>query len=333
MNLAADEAAPALSIVIPTYNRRDELAAATASLRQQSRGDFECLIVDNGPSDDGTDEMCKALTAEDPRFRYFQIGAIGIFPSCNHGLRQARGRILMTMDDDVEFTDTSTIDFIVDCFDDDPGMGLMQLSEYRPDGRLRGGGGSGDHSPRNYWRDTTMYPPGKVNRWGFIGTRQHLLRFGEMHEVDQVRSAAMPFRREAYEQVGGFHEPYVVLGRGYRCETDLCLRIKHAGWRVMFAARDPQVLHKAAPKTRGWRRGGGDANYIYATNRNNLYFFLRNFWSPWSAPIFFLWDVLVGGTQQPGAFRLLRQRQLSPWAWWITMKGKCAGLVHYYRAG
>ena len=49
----------------------------------------------------------------------------------------------------------------------------------------------------------------------------------------------MSFRREVLEQVGGF-DPHYIL-QNLREETDLCIRVKKAGWRIMFVPAMAQV--------------------------------------------------------------------------------------------
>jgi N-acetylglucosaminyl-diphospho-decaprenol L-rhamnosyltransferase len=56
--------------------------------------------------------------------------------------------------------------------------------------------------------------------------------------ADAVNGAAMMVRREAFEQVGGFDERFVLHAE----DLDLCRRIRDAGWRVAVAA-DVVVQH------------------------------------------------------------------------------------------
>lgn len=49
----------------------------------------------------------------------------------------------------------------------------------------------------------------------------------------------MSFRREVLEQVGGFDPHYILVN--LREETDLCMRVKKAGWRIMFVPAMAQV--------------------------------------------------------------------------------------------
>lgn len=51
------------------------------------------------------------------------------------------------------------------------------------------------------------------------------------HEVDWVMGAAMLLPREAWERIGGFSEDYFL----YAEDTDLCWRLRQAGYRVLFA--------------------------------------------------------------------------------------------------
>ena len=42
----------AASVVIPTRNRRDKIITCLDALRNQTRGDFEIVLVDDGSTDD-----------------------------------------------------------------------------------------------------------------------------------------------------------------------------------------------------------------------------------------------------------------------------------------
>ncbi|MDF8266485.1 glycosyltransferase family 2 protein [Luteipulveratus flavus] len=63
--------APLLSVGIPVYNGEKYLAEALDSIRAQTLTDIEILIADNG-STDGTEQICRAAAAADPRVRYLR---------------------------------------------------------------------------------------------------------------------------------------------------------------------------------------------------------------------------------------------------------------------
>lgn len=89
-----------ISILIPTLNRRDLLRASLRSAQEQTHGDLEILVSDNG-STDGTPEFVRGVAAEDPRVRLVPRNPDpGLFQNVNHLLRQAAGEAFGMLSDD-----------------------------------------------------------------------------------------------------------------------------------------------------------------------------------------------------------------------------------------
>lgn len=94
-----------LSLVIPTYNRRELLQHSVPLLLNQRTDDlftYEVIFVSNG-SPDTTMEFLRPLAEAHPeRLRCYEIAPTG-GPSGprNFGIRQARGRVVVILDDDV----------------------------------------------------------------------------------------------------------------------------------------------------------------------------------------------------------------------------------------
>src|SRR5262245_2023039 len=89
-----------VSIVIPTYNRRESLCRTLYSLFQQDfpMSDFEIVVVIDG-STDGTEEMLCSL--EPPcALRWFVQENQGASAACNRGVEEARGELIVFVDDD-----------------------------------------------------------------------------------------------------------------------------------------------------------------------------------------------------------------------------------------
>ena len=59
--------APAVSLLVPTYNGSAYIGACVESILAQTAGDFECLVYDDGSTDD-TLAVVRALTKGDRRF-------------------------------------------------------------------------------------------------------------------------------------------------------------------------------------------------------------------------------------------------------------------------
>lgn len=90
-----------ISIVIPTYNRKDRLKLCLESLFQQNylQDNFEIIIVDDG-STDGTAQMLKALSNNYSNLRYFSQPHKGPAAARNLGIKEARAEIIGFTDND-----------------------------------------------------------------------------------------------------------------------------------------------------------------------------------------------------------------------------------------
>lgn len=87
-----------VSIVIPTYNRAQDLKRALQSVRAQTYAHWECLVVDNH-STDNSDEIIQAFN--DPKIICFKIHNQGIIAaSRNLGIQHAQGRYIAFLDSD-----------------------------------------------------------------------------------------------------------------------------------------------------------------------------------------------------------------------------------------
>lgn len=89
-----------LSIVIPTYNRRDSLSVVLKSLSEQtySKDLYEIILVDNGSSD-GTDELVRELAI--PNLRHITQGDSGRSGARNRGVKEAKGELILFTDADI----------------------------------------------------------------------------------------------------------------------------------------------------------------------------------------------------------------------------------------
>jgi hypothetical protein len=87
---------PAVSVVIPTYQRRKYVGRAVRSVLAQRFTDWELIVVDDG-STDGTQE---ALRAFQPRLRYLWQENKGASAARNAALGLARGEIVAFLDSD-----------------------------------------------------------------------------------------------------------------------------------------------------------------------------------------------------------------------------------------
>lgn len=91
--------APFVSVVMPTYNRRERLRRAIAAVAEQ-RVDvpFEVVVVSDG-STDGTDDMLAACEFEN--VRWFGQPNGGPAAARNRGIAEGTGQLIVFVDDDI----------------------------------------------------------------------------------------------------------------------------------------------------------------------------------------------------------------------------------------
>lgn len=90
---------PAVSVVIPVFNRANSVAAVIACLRGQSLTQWEAIFVDDGSEVDLLEEICPFL--DDKRIRYVRLERnCGVSAARNRGVREARGRYVAFLDSD-----------------------------------------------------------------------------------------------------------------------------------------------------------------------------------------------------------------------------------------
>src|SRR3954471_11488525 len=89
------------SIIIPTYNRADELRETIRSIAKLNvDGEWELLVVDN-KSPDHTRAVVEQQRSSFPALlRYLFEPEQGRYAALNTGIRAARGKIIATTDDD-----------------------------------------------------------------------------------------------------------------------------------------------------------------------------------------------------------------------------------------
>ncbi|GAB2958302.1 hypothetical protein GCM10027048_26540 [Hymenobacter coalescens] len=91
-------ASPFFSIVIPTYNRADFIAATLQSVLDQTEPSFEVLVVDDG-SKDNTAEVVRRFTT-DPRVSYWAKTNGERGAARNYGLSRSAGEYVIFLDSD-----------------------------------------------------------------------------------------------------------------------------------------------------------------------------------------------------------------------------------------
>jgi len=88
-----------VSIIIPCYNYGKYLPETILSLQKQSLQNWECVLVDNG-STDNTKEVCAAICKADSRFNYYYCDNNGPAAARNIGIKNTLAKYIQLLDAD-----------------------------------------------------------------------------------------------------------------------------------------------------------------------------------------------------------------------------------------
>jgi GT2 family glycosyltransferase len=209
-------AVPAVSIVIPSYNRGELLAETTAMALRQDYPDFEVIVVDQ--TAEPSSRMLSLAESSAGRLQYIHRPTPNLPAARNVGVRAARGEIIVFIDDDVVLGPEYIAAHV--CRYDDPSVGAVMGITFHP----------WDTSETAVLEGTLRLfgPRGALPDGAFL--------------VLSVVGCNSSFRRRAIIDAGMSDERFTGSGRGE--DTDLSMRVGRLGYKLVF---DPKVrlLHLA----------------------------------------------------------------------------------------
>ena len=169
---------PKVSVIIPTFNRRDLVRKAIDCVLAQTHPVEDIIVIDDG-STDGTAEAIEAGYGS--RVRLVRQQNAGVSAARNRGLALARGEYLSLLDSDDLWLAEKTARQ-VRWLDAHPDFGMVLCDIMQVDGEGR--------------------DIGPIHRRDFIPEDGRVLRW-VIRQPALAPLSAM-FRREVYEDVGGF---------------------------------------------------------------------------------------------------------------------------------
>ena len=183
-----------ISVVIPVYNGEGHLANAVKSLQDETYGDWEAVIVDDG-STDGTLRIAENLASEDSRIRVIHQENGGVSSARNRGMDSSRGDWIAWLDADDAYI-PNAMETIARLAKANPDCNCLQF----PYNEMLPGGGFEARIPKPYREAGGMTHTGKDafaalyaqkgqaglhwQPWRFVFRRDSLPRFREsvIHE-------------------------------------------------------------------------------------------------------------------------------------------------------
>lgn len=108
--MPSKDRSPAISVIMPLYNKAQYVERAVESVLAQDCLDYELLIVDDGSTDDGVRRVQSRFN--DPRVKIIRQPNTGVGAARNRGLRESRGEICAFLDADDEWYETHLSDLL-----------------------------------------------------------------------------------------------------------------------------------------------------------------------------------------------------------------------------
>jgi GT2 family glycosyltransferase len=245
-------AATTVSVIIITYARPGYVSDCLLHLRSLDTAPHQIIVVDGSP-DARTREL---ISADHPDVVYLrnELGKGTMSESRQIGLAAATGDVVSYIDDDA-YVAADWLDRMVEAYADPTIAGVGGRADNGIDGESRVGLGSIGR----------LLPNGDIT--GFFAADP-----GRRIDVDHFLGANQSYRRATLLAIGGIRGNYP--GTCLREESDTCLRLRQAGYRLTF---DPKVLvrHVAAPYQIGGQRF--DRRYLYYSRRNHVMLLARVF--------------------------------------------------------
>ncbi len=226
------EPRPRVSIIMPTRDRADLLRTCISSIEKRSSyHDYEIIVVDNGSSEPDALRYFEKIGSRhrviphDVPFNWSSIN--------NFAARQARGDLLLFMNNDMEVVNDEWLEALVEQAVR-PGVGAVGAKLLYPTdtiqhaGVILGLGGVAGHAFKHLPDDDPgyFYLP-------------HIVR-----NCSAVTGACMMVPRQVFELVGGFDESLRVAFN----DIDFCVRVRQKGYRIIYTPYSVLYHHESASR-------------------------------------------------------------------------------------
>jgi GT2 family glycosyltransferase len=232
---------PLVSVLIVTWNRKEDVLETIRSVYDQDYRNFEIVVVDNGSKDGTVEAMHQAY----PRVKLVALDKnVGISIGRNAGIAVSSGDIIFCLDSDASPGNNSLTN-IVHIFQTDPEIGVINskiVNVFTEE--IDGGPGWAYSEKQKANQDQEFFS------WSFS-------------------EGGAAIRKEVFEKVGLFWEKLFFGNEG----QELSMRVLDAGYKILYYPRSI-VYHRLSSQQ---RVGNQDREYQFL--KNNLYIYIVRY--PW----------------------------------------------------
>lgn len=252
-----------LSIIVVNFNRPDLTLNCLNSIYQNPpAGNYEIILVDNGSTDRGAAGIKERFP--DVKFLTFEQN-VGFSRANNSGAKNSTGGLLLFLNNDTQVLAGSLQAMV---------RFLLENQEAAAvGGRLENESGQPDISCARFPSPRTEFWPA-LGLDKFFKTRPffnayylNYLPITQPVAVEVITGADLMVKREVFEELGGFDEKFFF----YYEDTDFCLRIKKAGYKIFWLPR-ARIIHQ-----RGATIGPEAEKKFLQWRASRLYFYRKNY--------------------------------------------------------
>ena len=236
---------PRVSIIIPTKNGADLVATCVESARAQAGYDaYDVTVIDHASDEPALLDYLARESAASRLGVFPYAGPFNFAAMNNAAVKATEGSWLLFLNNDVSDFSPGWLADLVAVTELDPRIAAVGARLRYPDGDLQHGGAILDRKRMclHLHRGRPADDP------GYLG------RVASLQEFSAVTAACVLVRRSAFVQLGGFDERFP---NDYN-DIDLCLRLRRAGWKVVYAPRVRAVHWESRT-----RRVGGTARDLF----------------------------------------------------------------------
>jgi GT2 family glycosyltransferase len=236
--LAGSASLPAIALV--THNSLVDLRDyLDGQVQAAERLGARIVAVDND-STDGSLELLRAYAARSDALTVIEMGHnAGYAAAVNAAFEATEGEYLLLVNPDIELASIIPVLDLLDFARRHPRVGVVAPRLYSEDGTVQASARRFPTAAAVLGVDPRLARLGPIAR----GRRRYEepSEAAIASEVDWAIGAAMLIRRRAFEDVGGWNEGY----RLYLEDTEFCLRVAAAGWKVAYLPT-ARLLHRWA---------------------------------------------------------------------------------------
>ncbi|OGH11507.1 MAG: hypothetical protein A3B38_01725 [Candidatus Levybacteria bacterium RIFCSPLOWO2_01_FULL_36_13] len=227
-----------ISIIIVHYRNEKDLIECLSSLYQNTKENFEVIIVDNSEN-----QKIKHRLSKFKNLEYISSKRnIGYGAGINLGVKHASGEYIFVLNPDTIFTE-DILGRLAKKLNKEKQIGIIAPLLYTPSNKIMEQGAR-ELTPLlaifkfsfidKLWNKNPISKNFWIKKWN-----------NKPKQVDNIPGSAFLIKKNVFEKIGGFDENYFL----YFEEFDLCKRVRGAGYKI-FIDPSSKLIHKWGTTTK-----------------------------------------------------------------------------------